>query len=265
MILNNEIHLWIVNTDEITDPDLLNEYRSLLTEEETKRKNRYVFEKSRRQYLIARALLKTLLADYTNQSPHKIYFNVNKYGKPSLRQNNHSNPIQFNLSHTERLIICGFSLTNYIGVDIENFTRKNSTLKIAKRFFSAIEYNDMKTLIQSKMEERFFHYWTLKESYIKAKGKGLSIPLDKFHFKIINDSLHFESDLEDNPKEWNYWLLKPTKNHFGAISVHNKNNNILTLQCKKIIPLKKEKTIDCIVKAATKYSSEYQLTTSSVS
>jgi len=83
-----------------------------------------------------------------------------------------------------------------LGVDIEEI--KQIDMKIAERFFSPQEYRDLMEQQVSQQLEYFFKLWSLKESYIKAEGKGLSIPLDSFSFSFDNEeislSLHREVD-----------------------------------------------------------------------
>ena len=95
-------------------------------------------------------------------------------GKPYLK--NYPN-INYSLSHSGDYAICAFS--DYkIGIDIEKTDGYN--LKIAKRFFTDREYNHIVNAKDSK--EEFFRLWVLKESFIKATGDGLSLPLNKFEF-----------------------------------------------------------------------------------
>jgi 4'-phosphopantetheinyl transferase len=39
-------------------------------------------------------------------------------------------------------------------------------------------------LPESPQRQRFFELWTLKESDVKSRGMGLSIPLNKFPFDL---------------------------------------------------------------------------------
>ena len=104
-----------------------------------------------------------------------IEFNVNGYGKPFLKGNY---GLHFNVSHSEDWIVCAID-NEPVGIDIEK-VRPVNLLEIAAQLFSDEEY---KTLIVKSPEDRqrfFFDLWTLKESYIKAVGAGLSIPLKSF-------------------------------------------------------------------------------------
>ncbi|MDM8564852.1 4'-phosphopantetheinyl transferase superfamily protein [Candidatus Halobeggiatoa sp. HSG11] len=237
-INTDEVHLWLVFPDSIQEPELLLAYNKLLTEEEQNKKQRFHFKKHQHQYLITRALIRSVLSHYVDIKPSAWCFSKNQYGRPEVITN--TLPLRFNLSHTEGLIVCGIVLKQDIGVDVETINRKNATKDIAKRFFSTQEVIDL----YSKPTRSFFDYWTLKESYIKACGMGLSLPLHKFTFHIEEHiKISFNSDLHDDPNQWRFWLLEPTPSHRMAIAVRDKVNYRLNM--KVIIPLVSEQKFNC--------------------
>lgn len=246
---SNEIHLWLTVPDEIQQPKLLTAYDQLLTEEERAQQQRFRFAKHRHQYLVTRALVRTTLSRYINLEPHLWRFSKNAYGRPEISIPTGLPPLRFNLSHTEGLIICGVVLTQDIGVDVENIERQGATVEIAERFFSTQEVNDLHLVSELNRQDRFFDYWTLKESYIKARGMGLSLPLEQFTFHISEDQplrISFAPQLHDNPEQWQFWLLKPTPCHTVAISVRRKNHtDNYQLVIKKVIPLMREEAFFC--------------------
>ena len=165
-------------------------------------------------------------------------------------------PIRFNLSHTKGLIACAVALDRDIGVDTEDMRRRAVSLGIADRFFSETEARDLQQLSEEKRRDRFYDYWTLKESYIKARGKGLSISLGQFTFHLSDDEplrIFFDPRLKDHSEHWRFWLLKPTDRHKAAISVCNKEKQEYTLTVKKAIPLVDVMEYECkILKATSK-------------
>ncbi|RKZ37486.1 MAG: 4-phosphopantetheinyl transferase [Gammaproteobacteria bacterium] len=218
----HDIHLWLAFPDEIQSPERLSTYQEMMTLEEQVQQQRFHFSKHRHQYLITRALVRTTLSRYANIEPHQWRFSKNAYGRPEIIPQAGVPPLRFNLSHTDGLIICGVVLKQDIGVDVENKERTGAMIEIADRFFSQQEVRDLYALPEKQRRNRFFDYWTLKESYIKARGMGLSLPLEQFSFLMsTNQALRitFDSRLQDDPDKWQFWLLKLTEHHQAAISL----------------------------------------------
>ena len=163
--------------------------------------------------------------------------------------------LRFNLSHTDGLIICGVVLKQDIGVDVEDTERKGAPLEIADRFFSAQEVHDLNQVPDSEKRKRFFNYWTLKESYIKARGMGLSLPLEQFTFHIPGKRfcaqkrlrISFAPQLQDDPNQWQFWSLQATQRHKVAISLRRDEDVAYQLTLKKVVPLREEQSFSCSV------------------
>lgn len=248
-LLPGRIHLWFAFPDEITDQALLASYVSLLTEEEKARWQRFYFAKHRHQYLITRALVRSTLSSYVDIDPQDWRFSANKYGKPEIIRELLDIPIRFNLSHTDGLIMCGIVLNNDLGVDVESLERTNATINIARHCFSEQEAQDLNNVPESQQKQRFFEYWTLKEAYIKARGMGLSLPLDQFGFSIHDGrplEITFDLRLEDNPEHWQFWRLRPSEKHLAAIAVKSKKHSEFQLLVKKSVPLQSAATLDLV-------------------
>lgn len=227
-LASGDIHLWITQAERITDPALLSRYRQLLTTEEQARVDRYRFEKDRHGSLVTRAFVRDLLSHYADRTPQDWRFEKGEKDKPEIIDP--PLPLRFNLSHTQGLITCAVTLDDDIGCDVEHIGRDNDILAIADRYFSPIEVRELFSLPVEQQRSRFFDYWTLKESYIKAWGLGLAIPLDDFSFHIRpgtdplannNIRLSFAPHRIDYPELWHSWLLYPNATHRMAISVRS--------------------------------------------
>lgn len=234
LLPQDEIHLWFVLTNEIKDKALISAYKALMTEEELSKAERFHFTKDRHQHIITRALVRTTLSRYADIHPADWRFYKNQYGRPEILG---SSQLRFNLSHTDGLIACAVVLKQDIGVDVENIGRKSGSIDIANRFFSSQEIQDLHAVPASQKRERFFDYWTLKESYIKARGIGLSLPLNQFSFHLSDNkplSISFDPRLQDDPNRWQFWLLQPTLQHKLAISICHSGKYRLIMR--KVIP-----------------------------
>ena len=246
-----EIHLWFTFPAEIQDKELLQEYEKLLTPPERAQWQRFRFARLRHQYLITRALVRTTLSRYIDIEPRNWQFSKNEYGRPEIMTGENIEPLRFNLSHTTDLIICGVILKSDIGVDVENMKRNGTTVEIANRFFSPQEVKDLSSIPEKQQLARFFDYWTLKESYIKARGMGLSLPLEQFTFHISNHEeplrISFSNQLHDEPTHWQFWLLQPTQHHKAAVSIRQETSMRHQLVMKEVIPLVKEQAFFCTI------------------
>lgn len=133
--------------------------------------------------LLADLLARYVICDNTNMKNFQLQFNKNSYGKPFLL---FPSDIYFNTSHSGTWIACALSSSN-VGIDVEEI--KDIDINIAKDFFSEVESQDLLNHFPSSQQDYFFKLWTLKESYIKFKGKGLSIPLDSFSIQFEKDTI----------------------------------------------------------------------------
>jgi 4'-phosphopantetheinyl transferase len=222
-ISSHQIDLWFAYNEKINDPALLSQYLDMLSESERVQQKRFHFEKHRHQYLITRALVRSVLSRYDDSlKPSQWEFSKNNYGKPSISNAALKNPVQFNLSHTDELIVMAVTKEKQIGVDVEYLPRLGKTLDIANHFFSPSEASQLLALPVEQQRNRFFDLWTLKEAYIKACGMGLSIPLDHFSFSFSpQGKIHIEfiPERNDRPELWQFWQVQPSDIHKVAVAL----------------------------------------------
>jgi 4'-phosphopantetheinyl transferase len=241
----HQTQLWLTFPNEIDDARLLARYREILSAEERTQQGRFVFEKDRHRYLVTRVLIRTVLSHYASVMPEDWCFRNNAYGRPEVASPaTLHDTVSFNISHTDDLIVCAITGQREIGVDVESLDRRASELdKLANRFFSAQECAELSRVPAAERHERFFHYWTLKEAYIKARGMGLSIPLDQFSFALTGEDaveLSIDRGLKDSSSRWQCWLLKPTPRHLAAVCVARTEFADEKPQATKIVPLVSE-------------------------
>lgn len=236
--------------DDIGDEGLIAEYESLMSDQERVRYKRYRFKKDRMLHLVARALVRTTLSRYADVDPPAWRFRANRYGRPEIVPAPDIPPLRFNLAHTNGFVICGVALGRDVGVDVENHERVAKTAGISKRFFSSLEYDDLARLPREQRRERFFHYWALKESFIKAHGIGLSLPLGQFSFHLSDNSplgISFDPRLDDDPDKWQFWLMKPSSRHSMAVSLNKGAGPPAELSMRKVVPLREVHPFACAV------------------
>lgn len=217
LLTDNDIHIWRADTRQL-NAERLQAYRELMSDEEKARNQRYRFEKDRDRDSLTRALVRTVLSQYTTLQPAEWQFSRGEHGKPELL--NAPIEIRFNLSHTDRFVVCAITRHQQIGIDIEHIERKNDVRAIADHYFSAQEVRDLFALEYRDQADRFFDYWTLKEAYMKARGEGISLGLGNFSFDLGsgNIGISFSDCLDDCPEQWMFRLFRPTADHRMALA-----------------------------------------------
>lgn len=215
-----EVHVWLAFYGEIADPRLHASYRELLSREERLRETRFHFADDRRRYLVTRAMVRMVLSRYVPVEPADWVFSANSYGRPqAVNSASTAAALSFNLSHTHGLIALGITAHRDLGVDVES-TRRTVSPSLAAHCFAPQEVAALAAVPPAGKHYRFFEYWTFKESYIKARGMGLSLPLDQFAFHFPDDvsvNVEFHPGLTDNSSRWQFWQLKPTPDYLLAV------------------------------------------------
>ncbi|HEY4212972.1 MAG TPA: 4'-phosphopantetheinyl transferase superfamily protein [Steroidobacteraceae bacterium] len=239
----HRIDLWFTFCTAVSNPALLETYRGLLTEQERAQEKRFYFDRDRHRYLITRALVRTTLSRYVGVRPQDWSFAPNSYGRPEVRNDNPTVPrLSFNLSHTSQLVVLAVTSDHPIGVDTEDGYSREAPLAVADRFFAPREVADLRALAPERQAERFFQYWTLKESYIKARGMGLSIPLGEFAFHFgggQNERIGFETEasLDDDASQWTYWQFGVREGHLVALCARRLGSGRQQVQAREVVPL----------------------------
>jgi 4'-phosphopantetheinyl transferase len=216
-----QIHLWLAFLDEIRDTRRLDESRRLLSEEELEKHRRFHFERDRHRYLVTRAMVRRLLSNYVDIGPRDWRFATNEFGKPGVaNEDGFAHRLSFSVSHTSQAVLLAVTLDRPVGVDVELVSSAAASIDIADRFFAPAEVRALRALPLGQQTHRFFEYWTLKESYIKARGMGLAIPLDRFAFDLDDPAqiaLTLDASLQDRAERWSFWQLPLKHDHLAAV------------------------------------------------
>lgn len=113
--------------------------------------------------------------DYSENS-----LSYNRYGKPYLKNNC---DVFFNISHCHEMAVCTIC-DSEVGIDVENIRSYHP--RVAKRVFSDKENEILES--SDNKDEDFFRIWTLKESFVKAIGIGISYPMKTCEFLLNDDT-----------------------------------------------------------------------------
>lgn len=159
------------------------------------------FEKDKKLALLAGQLLK-LEIEKKGLCYEKLEFAENEYGKPYIVGNDN---LFFNLSHSKEMAMCVMS-GREIGCDIEYIDCTDMDMKknMARLFMSENEYSGLIKLQDEDFFDYFYRCWTLKESYVKAVGKGFSIPFSEIDIRIISEDELIAGEQLFSYREWKF-------------------------------------------------------------
>lgn len=219
---SDEIHVWRLSLAQ--PPAVVSAFALLLSPDELSRAARYHFSKDRDHFIVARAVLRILLGRYLRAEPSQLRFCYNPYGRPALAAATEvaSGTLSFNLSHSRELALYALARNREIGIDLEYIRDDFATEEIAKRFFSPGEVAALGALPLNQRTAGFFRCWTRKEAYIKAKGQGLSLPLDQFDVSLAPDEPAALLRIEGSPEEASRWSMReltPGQNYAAVVVV----------------------------------------------
>ncbi|MFT6909791.1 MAG: 4'-phosphopantetheinyl transferase [Oleiphilaceae bacterium] len=199
-----------------------------LNHSEQSRLERFYFERDSKLYQLSHCMLRWVLSHYTGQLPEHLEFAVNQYGKPSLKGDT---DISFNLSHSNETTVLAIGKNYELGVDLEEINYQKEIRNILDHFFHPDEILQFKALNGAQKSELFFKLWTLKEAYIKAKGLGLSIPLNAFNFDCSQAPIldvFFQTELNEKTSPWQFSLFESLHydNFLTAVAVKSAQASI---------------------------------------
>ena len=157
----------------------INYINSLIGSHKRCKIEKFVNTKDKIRALIGEIIIRTEIIESLFIRNEDITIRENQYGKPYLIK---SPEFNFNISHSGDFVVCAID-NKPIGIDIEE-VKTIEYKAIAKNLFSVIEFNYIIEKDISMQLSKFYEVWTLKESYIKFCGQGLSIPLKSFSFFI---------------------------------------------------------------------------------
>jgi 4'-phosphopantetheinyl transferase len=181
----------------------------VISEERAHKVEKLHFAEDKIRSILGELLVRINLNENWGIENRYIQFEFNEFGKPQLK--NHPQ-LHFNISHSGRWVVAVIDKCP-IGLDVEQM--KPIDLGIAERFFAPAE----KQYILCQPPERslmgFYQIWTLKESYIKAVGRGLSIPLDSFSFELTKDRIFLSDSISE--EEWFFKIYEDLSGYVLAI------------------------------------------------
>lgn len=233
-----EAHVWYASTAVCDTPARRAYYRSLLNDAERARLERFAFDHLKLEYLVTRALCRSVLSCYVDVAPQDWRFVTNSYGRPEIAMAGLPVPLRFNLSNVRTLAVCVVTRAIDAGIDVESLERSRDFLAIAGHYFAPAELRALRALPEEEQPRRFFELWTLKESYVKARGMGLSLPLEQFSFlpEARPIQVAFDPRLGDVAEDWQFWLRPLGERHLIAVSLRRRQRPDWCVCLREIVP-----------------------------
>jgi len=209
-----------------------------LSEDERTRYVQLMHQDRKVEFLVTRSLFREAL--FTSFGLRKSQFKLGRSstGKPLLIEP-FNTPIRFNFSHAAGWAACALSLGAEIGFDIEDYTRKIDLDLLSQHYLSREEKSDVMSLPQQERQKRFFVYWTLKESYLKAVGVGLHSDLSQISFKYDDQAEIAVLNCAplNEERTWYFRVLEPQRNVIAAVAISQPHLlNSLQINCAQFRP-----------------------------
>jgi 4'-phosphopantetheinyl transferase len=215
-----EVHVWRMALN--VSLASVRECAKTLAPDERARAARFVRDRDRARFVVARGGLRAILARYLGRDPCGLRFEYGPFGKPVLSGASRGSDIRFNVSHADDMALYAVTSRREVGVDIERVRPDVAPDDIAERFFSRQEVATLRDLPVPRRLEAFFACWTRKEAFIKARGQGLSLALDGFDVSLTPGRPPALLRVHDDPEEGARWSLRalyPSPDHAAALAV----------------------------------------------
>jgi len=165
------LEAYLVRINQMLAAKDFNRLLGYVTAEKKERILRYHRFEDAQRSLAGDILARYALCKRLNARNDELVWGRNEYGKPLLLS---PRGIYFNISHAGEWAACAVS-DSPVGIDIELV--KPVDYQLAERFCSEEEYLFLLGQPEGRRLEHFYRFWTRKESYSKADGRGLSLPL----------------------------------------------------------------------------------------
>jgi 4'-phosphopantetheinyl transferase len=190
---------------------------SVLTDHERKRSERFKHDGAREEFVVSRAMLRTLLARYVDVDSNEITYRNAPGGKPFLVEIPGKPAPWFNMTHSHGVALYAISLDQEVGVDVEMLGRRTDAERVAKRFFTERESERIMAREPDLRKDAFIRTWTCKEACLKWTGAGLKGGL-KTH-EILFDDAWGNPEAAGEVEQPLLTLLEPAPGWVGALAV----------------------------------------------
>ncbi|MBD2859686.1 4'-phosphopantetheinyl transferase superfamily protein [Spongiibacter sp. KMU-158] len=255
-----QVDLWFFSTD---DPRLqreLAEHKALLSSEEQAQSDQLLNPLQHRDFILNRAMLRSVLAVYGDFTPQTVDFSVNQFGKPQLGDSSAralreaaGHDLHFNTAYSAGISICAVARDD-VGVDIESHPDSAGMLAAADDYLSKAELQALRAQPEAGQLAQFFRYWTLKEAWLKARGEGLSVSLQDFSMLLDGEQIGFDGPDKDL---WQFRLLGQNDSHTAALALKGELANIRCFQASSFAEIRTLNSTEEAIDALSRVHSQF--------
>ncbi len=232
----NRLEIWHTSCTDIADHILNHAEIEILSGEERDYLYRFRQSSDRRLYLGSRLLLRSMLHAFTGVAAGDWRFRFNEYGKPEPEEG--FPQVHFNLSHSKGLAVCAMHPGRDVGVDVEAMDGQIDSCT-ASSVLIGREWQSYLEAPEEKKSEVFTKYWVLKEAYLKALGRGLSLPPTGFSF-VFDEAgapeLRSTNTEGDHVDDWLFFEFQPTSMYAAAAAIRRDADQPVELCIKPFSP-----------------------------
>ncbi|HEY6196875.1 MAG TPA: 4'-phosphopantetheinyl transferase superfamily protein [Candidatus Eisenbacteria bacterium] len=179
---------------------------------------------ARRDYLVAHALMRSVVAERAGCDPAELKFRASPGGRPEPVWPPSASDYRLSISHGDGVALCGVAKGCDIGVDVESLRNVGpDPLALAETYCSARERAQIQAARPAERAERFLEIWTLKESIAKAMGLGFRLPFQEFTVRLPAEdrppSVTFLPGVAGEDHAWDLVSMRPTREHVAAVAL----------------------------------------------
>lgn len=210
-----DVHLWPLPLHGAGA--LASSFLPLLSPDEHRRAERLRDPLHAARFVVARGAVRVVLGAYHGLPPAALHFQYGADGKPGLGA---EDAPRFNVSHSEDLALLAVSRTRELGVDVERLRAVDGSDDIVRGFFTARERQTLARRGRGRRARTFLRWWTRKEAYLKAIGRGLALPLHELDVsRGAARSMAAALPAASDGAGWSMRDLRPSREHVGALVV----------------------------------------------
>jgi 4'-phosphopantetheinyl transferase len=165
-------------------PDELEQLTRVLSADERERAARYRWERDRRKFIVGRGRLRHELGARLGRAADEIRFRYGANGKPGL---DGDRGLSFNLSHSDDLMLVAICNGHDVGVDVERLRPFPEMAGVASEFLTRAELDRLSSVDEAERLVTVYRMWTRREAWLKARGVGLSVPLESLDLDVCRD------------------------------------------------------------------------------